>query len=175
MLSCVQLLVISWTVACQAPLSMEFSRQEYWSGQPFPSPGDLPDPGTGPTSAQLDSLLLGHLGSSKRGEGELQFSNPFCKGVVAMLLSHFSHVWLFVTLWTVACQAPLSMEFSRQEYWSGLPFPSPGDLPDLGLNPGLLHCRQIFTVWNSYCQITINWGSFWRSSISRLGYVLPYS
>ena len=41
------------------------------------------------------------------------------------------HVWLFATLWTVACQAPLSMEFFRQEYWSGLPFPSPGDLPDL--------------------------------------------
>ena len=40
-----------------------------------------------------------------------------------------------VTPWTVACQAPLSMGFSRQEYWSGLPFPSPGDLPDLGIKP----------------------------------------
>ena len=40
-----------------------------------------------------------------------------------------SRVWLFVTLWTVACQAPLSVEFSRQEYWSGLPFPSPVNLP----------------------------------------------
>ena len=40
-----------------------------------------------------------------------------------------SHVQLFVVPWTVACLAPLSMEFSRQEYWSGLPFPSPGDLP----------------------------------------------
>ena len=39
------------------------------------------------------------------------------------------------TLWTVACQDPLSMEFSRQEYWSGLPFPSPGDLPDPGIKP----------------------------------------
>ena len=37
----------------------------------------------------------------------------------------------------------LSMEFSRHEYWSGLPFPSPGDLPDPGIKPGLLHCRQI--------------------------------
>ena len=37
--------------------------------------------------------------------------------------------------WTVACQAPLSMGFSKQEYWSGLPFPSPGDLPDLGIKP----------------------------------------
>ena len=41
----------------------------------------------------------------------------------------------FVTPWTLALQAPLSMEFSRQEYWSGLPFPSPGDLPDPGMKP----------------------------------------
>ena len=41
--------------------------------------------------------------------------------------------------WTVACQAPLSMEFSRQGYWRGLPFPSPGDLPDPGIKQGLLH------------------------------------
>ena len=43
---------------------------------------------------------------------------------------------------TVAYQAPPSMEFSRQEYWSGLPFTSPGDLPNPGINPGLPHCRQ---------------------------------
>ena len=49
---------VLWTVACQAPLSMEFSRQEYWSGWPFPSPGDLPLPGIGPRSPTLqeDSL-----------------------------------------------------------------------------------------------------------------------
>ena len=46
-----------------------------------------------------------------------------------------SRVRLFVTPWTVAHQAPPSMEFSRQEYWSGLPFPYPGDLPDLGMEP----------------------------------------
>ena len=43
------------------------------------------------------------------------------------------HVQLFVALWTVDHQAPLSMEFSRLEYWSGLPFPTPGDLPDPGI------------------------------------------
>ena len=53
----------------------------------------------------------------------------------ACMLSRFSRVWLFATLWTVAPQAPLSMEFSHQEYWSGLPFPSPGDLPNLGIEP----------------------------------------
>ena len=44
-----------------------------------------------------------------------------------------SRARLFATLWTVVYKAPLSMEFSRQEYWSGLPFPSPGDLPDSGI------------------------------------------
>ena len=51
------------------------------------------------------------------------------------VLSHFSHVRLFATLWTVARQAPLSMGFSRQEYWSGLPFPPLGDLPDSKIKP----------------------------------------
>ena len=49
--------------------------------------------------------------------------------------SHFSHVRLSETLWTVACQAPLSMGFSRQEYWSELPYPPPGDLPKPGTEP----------------------------------------
>ena len=53
----------------------------------------------------------------------------------AVLLSHFSHVWLFATPCTVVPQAPLSMRFSRQEYWSGLPFPSPWGLPDPGIEP----------------------------------------
>ena len=49
------------------------------------------------------------------------------------VLSRFQ---LFATLLTIAGQAPLSKEFSRQEYWSGLPFPLPGDLPDAGIEPG---------------------------------------
>ena len=53
-----------------------------------------------------------------------------------VFIQSLSHVQLFVTLWTVAHQAPLSMEFSRQEYWSGVPFPSSGDLPNLGIKPG---------------------------------------
>ena len=55
--------------------------------------------------------------------------------VHACMLSCFSQVRLFVTLWTIACQTPLSMEFYRQDYWSGLPCPSPGDLPDPGIKP----------------------------------------
>ena len=56
-------------------------------------------------------------------------------GCNACMLSCLSRVQLFATPWTVACQASPSMGFSRQEYWSGLPFPSPGDLPHLGIEP----------------------------------------
>ena len=62
-------------------------------------------------------------------------------GTVCML-SHFSHVWLLVTLQTAARQAPQSMGFSREEYWSGLPCSPPGDLPNPGIepkSPTLLH------------------------------------
>ena len=60
----------------------------------------------------------------------VQYSETF-----VVQVKSFSHVWLFVTAWTIACQAPLSTEFSRQGYWSGLPFPFPGDLPDPGIEP----------------------------------------
>ena len=53
-----------------------------------------------------------------------------------LLLRRFSHVGLCVTLWGAACQAPLSMGFSRQEYWNGLSCPPPGGLPDPGMEPG---------------------------------------
>ena len=61
-----------------------------------------------------------------------------------------NRVRLFVTLWTIACQAPLCMGFSRREYWSGLPFPPPGDLPDPGIKPmSFVSCalaRRFFTT-----------------------------
>ena len=57
--SCVRLLVTPWTVACQAPLSMGFSRQEYWSGLPYPPPGDLPNPGIEPASLMFPGLASG--------------------------------------------------------------------------------------------------------------------
>ena len=56
----------------------------------------------------------------------------------ARMLRHFSQVRLFATPWTIACQAPLSMGFFRQEYWSGLPCPPPGGLPDPGIQPASL-------------------------------------
>ena len=55
--------------------------------------------------------------------------------VHACVLSHFSCVWQFATLWTIDQQSPLSVGFSKEEYWSGLPCPPPGDLPDPGVKP----------------------------------------
>ena len=94
----------------QAPLFMGFSRQQCWSGLPFPSPGDLPNPEIEPGSPtlQADSLL-----SELSGK------------LLLLLLSRFSHVRLCATSYTEAHQAPLSLGFSRQEHWSGLPLPSP--------------------------------------------------
>ena len=85
----VRLSATPWTMACQAPLSMGFCRQEYWNGLPFPSPVMKYE------VTEVNEVKL-----------------P-------------SHVRLFATPWPVAYQAPLSMGFSRQEYWSGVPFPSP--------------------------------------------------
>ena len=64
-LSRVRLFATPWTAAHQAPPSIGFSRQEYWSGLPFPSPGDLPDPGIEPRSPalQADALTLSYKGS----------------------------------------------------------------------------------------------------------------
>ena len=58
-----------------------------------------------------------------------------------------SRVWLFVIPWAVAHQAPQSMEFSRQEYWSRLPFPSAGDLPDPGIEPRSPALQADSTIW----------------------------
>ena len=97
----------AWTVARQPPLSMGSSRQELWSGLPFPSPGNLPNPGIEPWSPAL--------------EADSFLSEP----LRLLLLSRFSRVWLCATPETAAHQAPPSLGFSRQEHWRGLPFPSP--------------------------------------------------
>ena len=70
---------------------------------------------------------LSHPGSFPLSWNKLSNYNYGGGGLVAMLCQ------ILATPWTVACQVPLSVGFSRQEYWSGLPFPSPGDLPDPGI------------------------------------------
>ena len=91
------------------------------------------------------------------------------------VLSHFRHVWLFVTLWTVAYQVPLSMGFSRQEYWSGLPCPPPGDLPDTGIKSISLKSHALaggfFTTnaaWEARSKLTHLLDSTLSSSIYHL-------
>ena len=138
-----------WTAACQASLSTGFSRQEYWSGCPCPSPGHIPNPGVKPMS--LSSSALAAAAAAK----SLQLCPTLCDPIdgsppgfpapgilqartldwVAISFSNawkwklkvksFSCVQLFTTPWTAAYQAPPSMGFSRQEYWSGVPSPSP--------------------------------------------------
>ena len=80
------------------------------------------------------------------------------------MLSHFSHVQLLVTLWPVACQALLFMKFSRQEYWSGLPFPTPGYLPIARIEPlSLGSCAspalagRFFAISPTVCQLYFPW------------------
>ena len=69
----------------------------------------------------------------RKSHGQRNFGN--CSSLYACMLSHFSHVQLSATPWTVAHKAPLSKGFSRQEYWSGLLCLPPGDLPDPGIEP----------------------------------------
>ena len=76
------------------------------------------------TKLYLTSLLIKNL------------NNNLCSLVVKVKMKVLSLVRFFATPWTIACQAPPSMGFPREEYWNGLPFPSPGDLPDPGIKPG---------------------------------------
>ena len=81
-------------------------------------------------SDSCNQCILTHIGTSYFSLQTILFCTTNGSGLVTKLCPTLA------TPWTVACQAPLSMRFSRQEYWSGLPFPSPRDLPDPGMKPG---------------------------------------
>ena len=125
-LSRVQLFATPWTVAYQAPLSMGFSRQEYWSGVPSPSLICRP---AAAKSLQSCPTLCDPIDGSPTGSpvpGILQART------LEWVAISFSNAWNWscsvmsdsVASWTAAYQAPLSMGFSRQEYWNGVPLPS---------------------------------------------------
>ena len=99
----IQLFAVPRTVNCQAPLSIEISRQEYWSGLPFPSPGDLPNPGIEPGSPTLQADTIPSEPPGKP------------RTLPVIIIQLLSHVQLFVTPWTVAHQASPSMGLSRPE------------------------------------------------------------
>ena len=149
----VWLFVTLWTVAPQALLSMGFSRQEYWSRLPFPPPGDLPNPRIKPASpgSPASAGRFFTTGAAKSLQSCLTLCDPIdgspsgspIPGILQArtlewVAISFSNAWkwkvkvkslscvrLLATSWTAAYQAPLSMGFSRQEYWSGVPLPSP--------------------------------------------------
>ena len=86
---------------------------------------------------------------------------------VCVYVQSLNHVWLCATPWTVACQAPLCMQFSRQEYWSGLPFPTPVDLPHPGIDLCflcLLHWQAIFFNTSATGEA---WALWWVPSVYR--------
>ena len=81
------------------------------------------------------------LSANSQGSQVTWWKQPLCSQSCLCLCTHaqsLSHVRLFATLWTIARQAPLSMGFSRQEYWNGLPCSPPGDLSDSGIKPMFL-------------------------------------
>ena len=127
---------------CSSPGSSvhgNFSGQEYWSGLLFSPAGDLPDPGTEPTfpvspASQADSSLLSHRGS------------PYLFYVCYVLKSLQSYLTLCNP---VDYRPPGSSVHSGQEYWSGLPWHPPGNLPNPGIEPGV-SCISCIGRWVLY-------------------------
>ena len=88
-LSRVRLLATPWTVAYQALQSMAFSRQEYWSGLPFPPPGDLPNPGIEPRSPALQTDALPSEPSGKPGDCKVMFKGFHCFSIPVQCFQHY--------------------------------------------------------------------------------------
>ena len=142
------------TLAHQTTLSMGFPRQEYWSELPFPSPGDLPNPGIKPLlHQQKDSLPLSHQGSLGN-----QFSS----------VQLHSCVWLFVTPWITACQASLSIT----NPWSSLKLMS---IELMMPSSHLILCRPLLLlapvppsirVFSNESTLHMRWPKYWSFSFS---------
>ena len=150
-LSHVRLFQTSWTVAHQAPPSMGFSRQEYWSGLPFPSPGDLPDPGI---ESRSPTLRADSLPSKPPG-------NPYMCVCVCVYIYMCIYICLNIYMYIYLSESHSVMFNFLQPHGLGpisllCPWNSPGKntgvgslsllqgiFPTQGSNRGLLHCRQI--------------------------------
>ena len=112
-LSHVRLSATPWTAAYQAPPSMGFSRQEYWSGVPLEKPKIL-------KWAKKNESEAKSVVTLEKTEKRIELVY-----LVKVKVKSLSRVRLLVTPWTAAYQSPPSMGFSRREYWSGVPLPSP--------------------------------------------------
>ena len=159
----IQLIATPWTVACQAPLSVEFSRQLYWSGLPFPSPGVLPQPGIEPRSpawqADFFFFFFNHLSHQEVTS-------------VSQSVQSLSHVWLFATPWITACQASLFITNS----WSLLKL-----MPIELMMPSshLILCHPLLLlppippsirVFSSESTLHTRWPKYWSFSFRKLPY-----
>ena len=145
------LTVTPWTVTWPAPLSMKFFRQEYWRGSCSSTPRNWAQVFCIATAAAAKSLqscptlcdptdcslpgfsIPGILQARTLEWVAISFSNAWKWKVK---VKSFSHVWLLGTPWTAAYQAPPSVGFARQEYWSGVPLPSPFCI-----------AGRLFTIW----------------------------
>ena len=147
----VLLFMISWTGARQAPLSMEFSRQQFWSGKPFPSPGDLSYPGIKPTSPSLAEVFFPTSATWLAH----QFSS----------VQSLSRVWLFATLWIAACQVSQSITNSRS---------SPMSIQSVILSNHLILCHLLLLlpitlsirVFSRESTLRMRWPNYWSFSFS---------
>ena len=163
MLSCSvlsQLFATPWTVAHQAPLSMECSRQEYWSGLPLPSPGDLPNPGIEPASVespalQADCLPLSHLGSPFSGH----YLNPSLAPVTFQRILYFTCCLIYDPYMSAPwVQGVLSAGRGRARDW------------------GLRSRRQGSLLWDCNAPLSCRGahGSYrWQWSLREAPYSLP--
>ena len=149
------LFVTSLTITHQAPLSMEFSRQEYWSALPFPSPGDLPYSEIEPMSP---ALIGGFFTTELPGKPYLIFSS----------VQSLSHVRLFVTPWAAACQASLSITNSRSP-------PKPMSIELVMPSNHLILCHPLLLlpsifprirVFSNDSALHIRWPKYWSFSFN---------
>ena len=145
--------VTLWTVARQAPLPVRFSRREYWRGLPCPPPGDLPEPGV----SCISSIASGFFTTEPLGKPLYVFSS----------VQSLSRVWLFVTPWTTAHQASLSIT----NCWS---LPKPMSIESVMPSNHLLLCRPLLLpsifpslrVFANKSVLCIRWPKYWSFSFS---------
>ena len=132
-LNCVWLFVASWTVPCQALLPMEFSRQEYWSGLPFPNPGKFLNPGIKPESSAPPTLASRFFTTRATWEGPSYMLKMEVKSENHSVVSDSLWPYGLYSPWSSRGQNPGVGSFSLlQEIF-----------PTQGSNPGLLHCRWV--------------------------------
>ena len=157
--SCVLIFVTLWTVACQAPLFLRFSRHDYWSGLPCPPPGAPSDPGVEPPSLMSPELAVRFFITHATWDA------PF---FLFSSVQSLSHGQLFVTPWTAACQTSLSISNS----WSLLKLMS---IESMMPSNHLIHCHPLLLspsifpsirVFSNESVLHIRWLKDWSFSFS---------